>query len=389
MPAPVVALPCGSRSISSTRRFIAVRLAARLTAVVVLPTPPFWLTTARIRLTPLHHDEMAFGVEPGHGQRGRRDDAERRRQQRDFLVRKDAFHRDQPPARGQMPRTRLREGREIGERARDHDVERHRRRVVLDPRNHGFDIRQRELDHRLLQECPFLVTAVQRHDVPGRPRDRERERRHAATAADVEHSQFRARGRGGKKRQHGERVEHVVRHHALRFADRGEVVGPVPFREQLDIRGELAARAARQRLPRDRQARAAARGPRRDRASRCSEYLRAAHSGIRPWGGPAGLSGLPSCCALRYSPLGRPGGLVWITFVLRTPVFALGAARRAHADRRSCTGAGSPSPRFRCTSNSEIAAGVMPEMRAAWPSVSGLCALRLCCTSADRPRTVR
>src|SRR5215213_873707 len=28
-------------------------------------------------------------------------------------------------------------------------------------------------------------------------------------------------------------------------------------------------------------------------------------------------------------------------------------------------------PRFRCTSNSEIAAGVMPWMRAAWPSVSG------------------
>ena len=29
--------------------------------------------------------------------------------------------------------------------------------------------------------------------------------------------------------------------------------------------------------------------------------------------------------------------------------------------------------RFRCTSSTEIAAGVMPEMRAAWPSVSGRC----------------
>ena len=44
-----VALPCGSRSTSSTRRFIAARLAARLTLVVVLPTPPFWLATAMMR----------------------------------------------------------------------------------------------------------------------------------------------------------------------------------------------------------------------------------------------------------------------------------------------------------------------------------------------------
>ena len=41
MPHPMVALPCGSRSINSTRRFVAVRDAARFTAVVVLPTPPF------------------------------------------------------------------------------------------------------------------------------------------------------------------------------------------------------------------------------------------------------------------------------------------------------------------------------------------------------------
>ena len=41
MPQPVVALPCGSISISSTRRRMAAKDAARLTAVVVLPTPPF------------------------------------------------------------------------------------------------------------------------------------------------------------------------------------------------------------------------------------------------------------------------------------------------------------------------------------------------------------
>src|SRR5476649_963203 len=49
MPLPVVALPCGSRSIKSTRLPAPARLAARLTLVVVLPTPPFWLATARMR----------------------------------------------------------------------------------------------------------------------------------------------------------------------------------------------------------------------------------------------------------------------------------------------------------------------------------------------------
>src|SRR5512139_4082606 len=49
MPQPIVALPCGSRSISRQRRFVAASEAVRLTAVVVLPTPPFWLATAMMR----------------------------------------------------------------------------------------------------------------------------------------------------------------------------------------------------------------------------------------------------------------------------------------------------------------------------------------------------
>src|SRR6185437_6988804 len=49
MPTPVLALPCGSKSISSTRFSTAASAVARLIAVVVLPTPPFWLTIARMR----------------------------------------------------------------------------------------------------------------------------------------------------------------------------------------------------------------------------------------------------------------------------------------------------------------------------------------------------
>ncbi|WP_341648990.1 hypothetical protein [Thauera humireducens] len=48
MPLPIVALPCGSRSISKVRCPACCSAAARLTQVVVLPTPPFWLATQKI-----------------------------------------------------------------------------------------------------------------------------------------------------------------------------------------------------------------------------------------------------------------------------------------------------------------------------------------------------
>ena len=45
MPRPVEALPCGSRSTMSTRSSMAASAVPRLIAVVVLPTPPFWLAS--------------------------------------------------------------------------------------------------------------------------------------------------------------------------------------------------------------------------------------------------------------------------------------------------------------------------------------------------------
>src|SRR5471032_2843880 len=49
MPRPVEALPWGSMSITRVGSPTAARAVPRLIAVVVLPTPPFWLTTARTR----------------------------------------------------------------------------------------------------------------------------------------------------------------------------------------------------------------------------------------------------------------------------------------------------------------------------------------------------
>src|ERR1700677_3658529 len=47
-PRPEVALAWGSQSTRRTLRPSRARQAARLMAVVVLPTPPFWFTTPRI-----------------------------------------------------------------------------------------------------------------------------------------------------------------------------------------------------------------------------------------------------------------------------------------------------------------------------------------------------
>src|SRR5437899_6821278 len=74
MPRPVEALPWGSESISNTRSPTAAKAVPRLMAVVVLPTPPFWLATTRTRISrsdltgtakPLHTHDAASGVTLG------------------------------------------------------------------------------------------------------------------------------------------------------------------------------------------------------------------------------------------------------------------------------------------------------------------------------------
>jgi len=74
--------------------------------------------------------------------------------------------------------------------------------------------------------------------------------------------------------------------------------------------------------------------------------------------------------------------------IFEAPVqFGLRSPR--HQCRHAADLSGVRTPRFRWTSSSEIAAGVIPEMREAWPIVSGLCWFSFCCTSIDRPRTLR
>src|SRR5258706_12565364 len=69
-----------------------------------------------------------------------------------------------------------------------------------------------------------------------------------------------------------------------------------------------------------------------------------------------------------------------VQFRLRSP---------RHQCRHVANLSGVGTPRFRWTSSNEIAAGVIPEMREAWPIVSGLCGFSFCCTPITRPTRLR
>src|SRR5665213_174117 len=61
MPKPVEALPCGSRSTTRTCSPMAAKAVPRLMAVVVFPTPPFWLAIAITRGRPASGRGAGFG----------------------------------------------------------------------------------------------------------------------------------------------------------------------------------------------------------------------------------------------------------------------------------------------------------------------------------------
>src|SRR5512139_3721080 len=105
----MVALPCGSLSISSTLRCVAASDAARLTAVVVLPTPPFWLATAMTRfirapslpdpvVRPAQFDQVALLGEARNRERVHGGDVPPLERGREFLFRIAAFHAQQSAA---------------------------------------------------------------------------------------------------------------------------------------------------------------------------------------------------------------------------------------------------------------------------------------------------
>src|SRR6185369_9578834 len=146
----MVALPCGSRSTSSTRRSAWARAAARLTLVVVLPTPPFWFTTASTRATSAPRraeHEMAPRFEPRHPQLNHTAVTRPRR---------GAGHRRQHAARGHEVSAARAKLVEPGERARDDEREFWLRGPVFHAPLVQRHVRQLELDARLAQESELF-----------------------------------------------------------------------------------------------------------------------------------------------------------------------------------------------------------------------------------------
>src|SRR5580698_2611626 len=140
-PDAMVALPCGSRSTSSTLRLAAASAAARLTAVVVLPTPPFWLATAMIRAMsrpvpcvfertarlaacPAEHDEMTLRrPQTRHVEGMDCADCEGRRHARKLVIRRLALHRQPDALRRQQVTAPTQHVGETGEGTRGDAVE--------------------------------------------------------------------------------------------------------------------------------------------------------------------------------------------------------------------------------------------------------------------------
>ena len=183
------------------------------------------------------------------------------------------------------------------------------------------------------------MAAVERHHAPLGSRDRERNRRARRRRCRRRARADRALAVVRKVRQHRERIEHVVRDHALGLADRGQVVRAVPFREQLEI-AQPACRARRsamqRRRPRGQRAR---RSPRRDRAL--------VHAGF--------VTPSAACRRRAHS------------------AFVRGRRRREAALQMH------EQQRDRGRRDAGDARGLA--------EVSGRCRLSFCCTSAEKPRT--
>ena len=187
-----------------------------------------------------------------------------------------------------------------------------------------------QLCRDLLDEARFLGHCIDAADIDQRFTDRYDNTGKAAATADIEQAYGLATGMAAQGRQQAQAVDEMLGQHRLRFTYRGQVIDLVPFRDQGQVvqqQIELGvAQPQRQFLGRSRQ--------RQAQRIRCLTQVALAIDWLE---------------ASPPKPLKRP--------------------------------------RFRCTSNREIAAGVTPEIRDAWPRVSGLCLFSFCLASKERAVT--
>ena len=209
-----------------------------------------------------------------------------------------------------------------------------------------MQVGQGQLAGHLADESGLFADGIDTTHIPLRFGDRQHRAGQAATAADIEDARrrlfllagcatglFRRRARGSSAKRpaqrcdHSQAIRHVLHAHLRRIAQRCQVVRGIPLAQQRQVAHEQCERAFGQV-----QAEGRSVLPQRHKLS-AGRNVRPGHAASSPAGR----------CSLAAKPLKRPF--------------------------------------FKCTSSSEIAAGVTPAMREAWPSVCGRWRLSFCRTS--------
>ena len=119
--------------------------------------------------------------------------------------------------------------------ARDHCVKRPRRAVVFGARALDRDIAQAQLIDGLRDKTGLFGIAVEQHQLKIRAGQRQRYAGNARTGTDIDHTP------PVQIRNNRQRIEHMVRDHFFRHAHGGEVVGGVPFFQQVQEREQWVA----------------------------------------------------------------------------------------------------------------------------------------------------
>ena len=198
--------------------------------MVVLPTPPFWLQTARTRVTAAR---AAARAPAPRGRRARPGPPEFGAPAGGRGLRRGGARQQQRPGRRQQPPGEPDQRRRRARRAGDDRVV---GAAFVGGRVAGPDggVAELQLQHRLAHEADLLAAAVEQRERQVRAQHRQRQARQAGAGAEVQH---RAAGRRQQRRQ-AQRIEQVAGHEFRQGAGADQIVRPAPALQQPGVGGE-------------------------------------------------------------------------------------------------------------------------------------------------------
>ena len=170
---------------------------------------------------------MALGTQIGHLQFIYLYHGHARRQLGDFFIRIHAFHRRPAAALGHQLLGNADKITQLSKSAAGNHVELFAHHCLYPAGNH-LHIVQAQLNRRLLQKRGFFAVGIQQRHRQIRACNRNRNTGHTAAGSDINQP-----ARLCHIRQQGQAVEDVVADYRLLIAQGGEVIGAVPFFQQL------------------------------------------------------------------------------------------------------------------------------------------------------------